>query len=80
MLVDAFRFIFIQVIGHYIVGFTLTVVNDFRRCFSQSSTNFHLILHTQDTIFHSCHGNPESFEVLISILEVRPFDIHVVNK
>ena len=29
-----------------IVGFTLTVVNEFRRFFGQFSTNFHEILHT----------------------------------
>ena len=29
-----------------IVGFTLTVVNDFRRFLSRFSTNFHEILHT----------------------------------
>ena len=33
-----------------IVGFTLTVVNDFHRFLSQFSTNFHEILHTLFTI------------------------------
>ena len=53
-----------------IVGFTLTVMNDFRRFLSQFSTIFHQILHT----LFSIHV-VTTVKVLINILEVRPFDI-----
>ena len=57
--------------GGTIVGFTLTMVNDFRGFLSQFSTNFHEISHT----LFSIHV-VTTLKVLINILEVRPF----VNK
>ena len=53
-----------------IVGFTLTVVNEFRRFLGQFSTNYHEILH----ILFSIHVMT-TLKILISIKEVRPFDM-----
>ena len=49
-----------------IVGFTLTLVNEFRRFLSQFSTNFHEILHTLISI-HVVTTVEKFGEVLISI-------------
>ena len=50
------------VCGDYgiIVGFTLSVVNEFRRFLGQFSTNFHLSCNFTHTMFHSCRDHPEN--------------------
>ena len=52
-----------------IVGFTLTVVNEFRRFLSQFSTNFHEILH----ILFSIH-------VVTTLTISRSFDKYLRSK